>query len=375
MIVLDTWFQNKLQNRKQSSSLRELTVSTGLIDFTSNDYLGLARSKELADRIAELQRIGLHQNGATGSRLLSGNSSYALQVEEFLASIFKGESALVFNSGYVANLGVLSSIPQRGDTILYDELVHASIRDGMRLSLANRFSFKHNDVHDLEQKILKAKGKVFIVVESIYSMDGDQCPLHHMVEIAERHQAFIILDEAHSTGVIGERGHGLAVELGLDKKVSIRVYTFGKAMGIHGACVVGSSYLIQYLINFARPFIYTTALPPHGFASIYAAFNFLALNSDLQKTLEEKIKLFKESSGNMINRKNSNSSIQTSVFPGNQEVRRVALTLQEEGYDVRPILSPTVPAGSERLRICLHAYNTDQEIIQLSDWLVKLSGI
>ena len=371
--MLDTWFESKLTDRKKNSSLRALTT-TDLIDFTSNDYLGLARSKELYDRItAALKSEHIEKNGATGSRLLSGNSCYTQDVEERLAKIFKSESALIFNSGYAANLGVLSSIPQRGDTILYDELAHACIKDGARLSLAQRFSFRHNNPEDLEQKLKRAHGKIFIAVESIYSMDGDQCPLQRVVELAENYQASVILDEAHSTGAVGENGSGLAVSLGLEEKIAVRVYTFGKAMGIHGACVAGSSFLTQYLINFSRPFIYTTALSPHAIASIDCAFKFLSENISIQQILTQKIELFRSATKEMANQTDSNSAIQTAVFPGNEQVKRMANALQQNGFDVRPILSPTVPEGSERLRICLHTYNHDNDILKLCEGLVKLS--
>ena len=265
----------------------------GLIDFTSNDYLGLARSLELFQAIEQkVSDSAFKLNGATGSRLLSGNSDYAEQIENKLSGIFKSEASLLFNSGYAANVGVLSSLPQRGDTILYDALAHACMKDGARLSLAKRFNFKHNDLHDLESKIKLATGKVFIAVESIYSMDGDQCPLKDLVDLAEKYGAVIILDEAHSTGVLGDRGAGLAVSLGLENKIDVRIYTFGKAMGIHGACVAGSSTLKDYLINFARPFIYTTARPPHSLISIECAFDFLHQNIGLQNILNKKVEYF-----------------------------------------------------------------------------------
>lgn len=290
-----------------------------------------------------------------------------------LANIFKASRALIFNSGYAANLGVLSSLPQRGDTILYDELVHACIKDGARLSLAARFSFRHNDLNDLESKLKKAQGKIFIAVESIYSMDGDQCPLEELVNLAERYHAFVILDEAHSTGVMGKSGSGLAVSLGVQSKVAVRVYTFGKAMGIHGACVVGSNQLIDYLINFSRPFIYTTALPPHSVASIECAFKYLDQHIDLQSTLQNRIKLFLDSTRWLTNRAHSKSAIQTAIFSGNDSTRLAAQKLQDNGFDVRPILSPTVPAGKERLRICIHTYNTDSEIVSLAESLRSVS--
>lgn len=372
---VDSWFEEKLSQRRAQHSLRMLTTADGKIDFTSNDYLGLSREPAIYKQVLlRLQELGLENNGATGSRLLSGNSDYVQKVERTLAEIFHAESTLIFNSGYSANLSVLSSIPQRGDTIIYDELAHACIKDGARLSLAQRFSFKHNDLDDLQRKIKNASGRIFIAVESIYSMDGDQCPLEELVKIAERVEATVILDEAHSTGVIGKNGSGLAVSLGLEKRIAIRVYTFGKAMGVHGACVAGSESLCRYLVNFARPFIYTTALPPHSVAAIESAFNFLRRSPDVQEKLRIKIEIFKSAVHGMFNRTLSNSAIQTAIFPGNELVRRAAFHLQENGLDVRPILSPTVPLGQERLRICLHTFNDDADILKLCSLLQDLNA-
>lgn len=367
--------KQKLAAREQEDSLRKLSQSSGLIDFSSNDYLGLARSKELFDQIHQKAVSLDSRNGATGSRLLSGNSAFTEAAEQKLARIFKSEEALIFNSGYTANLAVLSSIPQRHDTIIYDELAHACIKDGARLSLARNFSFKHNDLEDLESKLSRIlEGNIFIAVESIYSMDGDQCPLNELTKLAEKYNATIIIDEAHSTGSIGSNGAGLTVDLGLESKIAIRIYTFGKAMGIHGACIVGSKVVRDYLINFARPFIYTTALPPHSIASIECAFDFLRENISLQKTLRSRVDLFLSRTKSLTNRVAGTSSIQTALFPGNLNVKKAAAALQQAGLDVRPILSPTVPTGSERLRICIHTYNTDNEIILLASTLEQLAS-
>lgn len=365
--------QALLQKKIDENSLRQLKTVNGLIDFSSNDYLGLARSLELFENIHRgMERIKAPFNGATGSRLLSGNNELAEKVEAKLARIFHAQGTLLFNSGYTANLAVLSSIPQRGDTILYDELAHTCIKDGARLSLASRFSFKHNDLNDLEEKLKRAKGNIFIAVESIYSMDGDESPLEELVALAEKYNATIILDEAHSTGSYGEDGAGLAVQKKLEKKIAVRVYTFGKAMGVHGACVAGDETLINYLINFARPFIYTTAMPPHSLIAIQCAFDFLKQQGDLQKRLQSKIQLFQKAFRKInLTSTASNSSIQNVIVPGNGAVKEVAHYLEHHQFDCRAILSPTVKEGSERIRICLHAYNTDDEIGKLTDALLE----
>jgi 8-amino-7-oxononanoate synthase len=368
MNALERELTRKLETRQSKGSFRKLKETDAtLIDFTSNDYLGLARSEELFTRISQTAgSLHPHRNGAAGSRLLSGNSAYTEAVEHELATLFTAEASLIFNSGYTANLGVLSSLPQKDDTIIYDELAHACIKDGARLSLAKRFSFRHNDLDNLEARMKRSSGKIFIAVESVYSMDGDQCPLVELVTLADRYDATIILDEAHSTGVIGEHGNGLAVSLGLADRIGVRIYTFGKAMGVHGACVAGSKALIQYLINFSRPFIYTTALPPHSVAAIRCAFEYLRDRKGLQTALQENIRLYLHETKTLQNRTDSKSAIQTVLFSGNENVVMAASQLQKEGFDVRPILAPTVPLDAERLRICLHAFNSEMEIRDLA---------
>ena len=370
---LDISLQKKLKKRANENSLRVLGGETNLVDFYSNDYLGFARSQELYTAISEKINQLPHRNGATGSRLLSGNDPYTENVERQLALHFKSEACLILNSGYSANLAILSSLPQRGDTILYDELVHTSIKDGARLSLASRVSFKHNDTEDLEKKLHRVKGNSFILLESVYSMDGDSPDIKHIVNLAHRYNATIIVDEAHSTGIQGPDGSGLSIAAGLHEGIPVRLYTFGKAMGIHGACVCGSKILIDYLINFARPLIYTTALPPHSIVSIDCAFNYLKQNNSLIDRLDENIRHFLDKANSSgIDCTRNHSPIQTILTPGNNNAKRTASHLQQSGLDIRPILSPTVKEGSERLRICLHNFNTKNEIDHLVN---SLSGL
>jgi 8-amino-7-oxononanoate synthase len=354
-----------LQKLDEKNQLRSLRIVHDKIDFTSNDYLGLARSKELFVKIQnQIEKVALPFNGGTGSRLLSGNNELAERLEDKLASVFQSEKALLFNSGYAANMAVLASLPQRGDTILYDELVHACMHDGMRLSKAQRFNFLHNDLDDLERKIKSATGQIFIAVESVYSMDGDENPMEELVQLAGKYKAVIILDEAHSTGSYGPEGAGIAVYKKLHQKIPVRIYTFGKAMGVHGACVAGDKVLIDYLINFSRPFIFSTAMAPHSLISIGCAFDFLKENIHLQTELRNKIGLF------LLNRNSkSKSAIQAVVVPGNSEAKRLAQKLQHHGFDCRAILSPSVPVGKERIRICLHTFNSDEEILKLAKTL------
>jgi len=350
-------YQQKLQKRKEAGSLRSLSLFTGFADFFSNDYLGLAQNNHP-------ECFG---TGSTGSRLLSGNTEEAMETEDFLADFFGAEAALIFNSGYDANVGLFASIPQRGDTVLYDELIHASVRDGIRLSHAKAYAFRHNDAADLERKIQKAEGAVFVAVESVYSMDGDLAPLEEMAEICLKYEALLIVDEAHAGGIRGSEGRGLSEELHLTDKIFARVFTFGKAYGTHGAAVLASEEIKDYLVNFARSFIYTTALP---------AFQYTMIRSQIQKSredydrirLQENIAYFRSVLKENISLSDDRSPIQVILVPGVQQAVSLAEKLQAHRLAVKAILSPTVPVGQERLRICLHAYNTKGEI----DLLAKI---
>jgi 8-amino-7-oxononanoate synthase len=344
------------------------------IDLSSNDYLGLARSQELHTQISQAyDERKIKRNGSTGSRLLTGNSHLSIETEQLLAHIFQSEATLLFGSGYTANLAVLSALPQRGDTIIYDEHSHASIKDGARLSLASRWSFAHNDMDDLRAKLKNAPGHKWVVVESLYSMDGSYCPIKEVCAIAKEFGAYTVVDEAHATGAIGQRGGGLAEFTEVTDQIDLRIYTFGKAMGIHGACVAGSAKVIHYLVNFSRPFIYTTAPDDHSLISIQQAFEFLSKNIALQTRLQHVIDVF-VSKRRMANASfvKSESQIQALILPGREQVVAVAKKLKSQGFDVRPILSPTVPDGAERIRICLHEFNSDDEIHNLFSAIDKI---
>jgi 8-amino-7-oxononanoate synthase len=355
-----------LAKRFSEGNLRELRVfPSHLIDFTSNDYLGLARSKELLELIAEQSiRDGEHLNGSTGSRLLSGNSKLAEDLEIQLSGFHGSANGLLFNSGYDANLGLFSCVAKRGDTILYDELIHASVIDGIRLSNAFAYKFRHNDLGHLELLISRARGSVYVAVESIYSMDGDLSPLAELSEICKKHQVRLLVDEAHATGIFGKKGEGRVSELGLEQAVWARVHTFGKAMGCHGAIVLGSRALRDFLVNFSRPFIFSTALPAHSLVSIKCAYQFLETHRGLRSELEQRILYFRsKAAGSGLNSFSDHAGpIQTLHIPGNEQVKKLSLRLQAEGFDVRAITNPTVPAGKERIRICLHAYNTQEQL-------------
>lgn len=360
----------KLEIRKQHNALRKLPLSSKSIDFSSNDYLGFSKSEIIFEETHQyLIDNSIIQNGATGSRLLSGNHKLYQETEAFIAGFHEAETALIFNSGYDANVGFFSSVPQKGDLILYDELCHASIRDGIQLSNAKAYKFYHNDFEDLEKLILRnPNNTIYIVTESVFSMDGD-CPnLEELVLVSTKYNCYLVVDEAHALGVFGSKGEGLVDMLGLQEHVFARIMTFGKGLGSHGAVILGSVELKDYLVNFARSFIYTTGLSPHSVATILIAYQQLKKDSVSILKLRENIIYFNQEK-NMLGLKplfvRSKSAIQSAIIPGNEKVKTIANQLQEKGFDVKAILSPTVPEGQERLRFCLHSYNSHEEISEI----------
>lgn len=367
--------KHKLEQRQQANALRQLGSPNNLIDFSSNDYLGFACSETLFDKThAFLVTEGVTINGATGSRLLSGNHNLYPIVENLLCDFHKSSSALVFNSGYDANLGFFSAVPQRGDVILYDEYSHASIRDGISMSLAKNYKFKHNNLEHLKKLLERFQDDnqdIYIVTESVFSMDGDAPDLKTLVDVCNTYQAYLVIDEAHALGVFGTNGSGLVQELELEDAIFARIMTFGKGLGCHGAAILGDTQLKQFLINFARSFIYTTGLSPHALATIKVGYealqttNALAiLKSNIEHFQSELKRLDLESE--FIK---SNSAIHSCIISGNTKVKSIALQLHNEGFDVKAILSPTIPKGQERLRFCLHAYNSKTEITHVLERL------
>lgn len=368
-----SFIKAKLDERASNGLLRQLHPPTSLVDFSSNDYLGFAQDEnlhQLATQAAMLEPKKL--NGATGSRLISGNSITIEETEKFISKFHEAESALIFNSGYDANLGLLSALPQKGDTIITDELVHASIIDGARLSHANRYKFAHNNCADLEQKLKIAKGIIYVVVESIYSMDGDLAPLQEIASLCQTYKANLIVDEAHALGIFGKFGCGLVQHLNLTNATFARVVTFGKALGCHGAAVLGSSALRSYLINFSRSFIYTTALPPFQIALIRAGYQSIT-ETNATNQIQKKIAHFKANATRLNLAISTNpSAIQYLLVGNGQKAKEISHTLAQNGYYVRPILSPTVAHGTERLRICLHTFNSNKQIEDLLTLIAKI---
>jgi 8-amino-7-oxononanoate synthase len=360
----EDFLDKKLQERKDHHAFRQLRLPDGKTDFCSNDYLGIATNGLIEASLGARLTSSETRHGSGGSRLLAGNYPLIEETERALAAFHAAAAGLIFNSGYDANLGLLSCLPQRGDTILYDQLSHASIRDGMRLSFARSFSFAHNDLQDLEKQLQSGAGNIFVVTESVFSMDGDQAPLAAMAELCGRYNAHLMVDEAHATGVVGEKGEGLVQALGLQEACLARVHTFGKAVGCHGAIVLGSQQLRDYLINFSRPLIYTTALPASALLAIRTAYDLFPAMHQERAHLQQLIQRFQHAALSYI-KLHSLTPIQGVVVPGNEEVKALAATLQSSGLDIRPILYPTVPKGQERLRIVLHAFNTFAEMDRL----------
>jgi 8-amino-7-oxononanoate synthase len=361
----DYFLDKKLLEREENHSLRSLTLAKEMVDFCSNDYLGIVKNK-----LIEISMPAGLSHGSTGSRLLSGNYQLIEETEKQLADFHDAEAGLIFNSGYDANTGLLSCVPQKEDTIIYDKLSHASLRDGIRLSFASAFSFLHNDLDDLEKKLKAIQNghQKFVVTESVFSMDGDMAPLQFISALCEKYNAALIVDEAHATGVIGTKGAGLVQQLNLQDKVFAHIHTFGKACGAHGAVILGSAKLKKYLINFSRQFIYSTSLPPAAAKAISLAYQVFPSMQKEREHLNALIHAFQNASPKYEILK-SETPIQAVIVPGNEAVKKLAKICREQNFDIRPILYPTVPKGLERLRIVLHSFNTLDEVSSLMNAL------
>lgn len=364
--LFDQYLQQKLDDKKAAGTLRTLVHTNNSVDFSSNDYLGFAQSGLL--NIDEKNTL---PSGATGSRSITGNSALAEETEQLIAKFHNREAALIFNSGYTANVGLFSCIAAKGDTFISDEYIHASIIDGMRLSYANRLRFKHNDLADLEKKLQAATGKKIVAVESIYSMDGDEAPLIEIAALCKKNDALLIVDEAHATGVYGNKGDGLVCKYSLENEVYACIHTFGKAIGLHAAAITGSQVLRNFLINQARSFIYTTALPPQNYLQIQRSYQLLP--SGQRNALQALVEYFRQAiaANKQITFIDSHSPIQGIMIGDNFATKALANHLVEKGFFVRPILSPTVPIGKERIRICIHSFNTEEQIDRLVKAIIE----
>lgn len=344
---------------------RTLAAAVGA-DFASNDYLGLASSHELhaAAQAALAREVPI---GSGGSRLLRGNQREHEALEAEAAAFFKAESALFFGSGFMANVAIFSTLPQRGDLIVHDELIHASVHDGTRASKAERAQARHNDAQAFEDAIKDWRsaggtGTPWIAVESLYSMDGDRAPLADLIEIAGRHGAMLVIDEAHATGVFGPEGRGLGAELeGRDNVVSL--HTCGKALGVMGALVLGPQVLRDFLINRCRPFIYATAPSPLVSALVRASLLICRFDAARRERLHALVGLAGQRLRELCGIEPSGSQIQPVVVGADERAVRLAAAMQARGFDIRAVRPPTVPEGTARLRLSL-TLNVDAATVE-----------
>ncbi|HEV2223712.1 MAG TPA: 8-amino-7-oxononanoate synthase [Candidatus Acidoferrales bacterium] len=345
----------ELESLREQSQLRSLETLSG-VNLCSNDYLGLAADPRLKHAVIEAV-ASARQMGATGSRLLSGNSREWQELESEFAEFAGTESALYFGSGYAANVGLLSSVLQPGDVVFSDALNHASLIDGMRLSGAEKIIYPHGDMQFLEDALReksRGTGAKVIVTESIFSMEGDMARIDDLVRLAKTHGAELIVDEAHALGVCGPQGRGMVAELKLEREILAIVYTCGKALANVGAFVCGDAKLKDFLINRARTFLFSTALPPYFARQIHAALTIARKEDSRRKHLHESsIALRAELSAAGLNCGTSSSQIVPVILGSNEAALRVAAQLQDAGFAVRAIRPPTVPAGTARIRVSL----------------------
>lgn len=330
-----------------------------LLNLSSNNYLNIADNQAITQEF--LDNVGNRYSfGSASARLLTGTLPVYQELEELLSSLYGKESALLYNSGYHANVGISSALNQKGDVIFSDKLNHASIIDGMRLSDGKFFRFPHNDMHALE-KLLERERKnfnnAFIITESVFSMDGDIEDLKKIVELKKKYNCIMIIDEAHAFGVFGEKGLGVAEELGIIDDVDLLVGTFGKAIGSMGAFVTGSKTMIDFLINKSRSFIFSTALPP-----INIAFSKWIIETKISKTAQKRKNML-----NLAKKFGSQSHIIPVVIGENKDTVDLCEVLFHNGYFTLPIRPPTVPVGTSRLRLSLTADIREEELQTLKE--------
>jgi 8-amino-7-oxononanoate synthase len=338
----------RLQHLRSGNLYRSLHAPRG-IDLCSNDYLGLSQHPLLKSRMA----AAVEQEGAgsTGSRLLRGERNCFSHVEQSFAAFKQTERSLYFSSGYLANLAVLTTFPEAGDVIFSDERNHASLIDGARLSRADKVIFPHNDAAALE-RLLAARGgsgQTFVVVESLFSMDGDEAPLAKYAELCRKYNAALIVDEAHAVGIYGGRGSGFIEALGIASDVFFSINTAGKALGVGGAFVAGSESAIEYLIQRGRPFIFSTAPPPAMAAALEASLEVIEKEPERRERLLVRSAQLRTRLGLP-----GTSQIIPVILGENERALTVAQALQTDGFDVRAIRPPTVPQGTARLRISVN---------------------
>eukprot|EP01041_Mallomonas_annulata_P009690 gene9690-20144_t len=377
-------FRSLIRRRVETNKLRKIILPDFALntDFSSNDYLGIARDNDLCKKISKSYQIFIDSNkgypvmGSTGSRLLTGTSTEFNETEKCLSRFHMQPYCLLANSGWDLNYGIMSSLPGTDTAVIYDELVHNSVVIGSRSGRQkSSTSFRHNDLNSLQEALLEnnSASEKLIVVESVYSMDGDECPLAAVLDLALRENAMVLVDEAHSVGVYGQNGEGLIVSLGLQAHPALLgvVYTFGKAIGQHGAALLTSHpEIIPVLLNYSKPLIYSTSLPVHALISIRETYETLPTLNDERQSLFSLIAQFKEECLHYnIPLLPSNSAIQGVLVPTNEAVMQVAQELRSKYFSCFPIRAPTVPAGAERIRIIIHSFNDSMQVSALCEAL------
>jgi 8-amino-7-oxononanoate synthase len=374
--VLSTWkatLAKGLRALEQQHQRRSLTEIRG-IDFCSNDYLGLAEHPALKEAV--LRAVGNSRRmGGTASRLLSGQTEAWRRLEEEFAAFAGTEAALFFGSGYAANMGLLSALVGRDDVVYSDALNHASLIDGMRLSGARKVIYPHLDLSSLENALRQDDGapwRRIIVTESVFSMNGDIAPLKEMAALADRYGAAMIVDEAHATGIQGKNGSGLAAQEGILPHVLATIHTCGKALGSAGAFVCGPAVMKEHLINHARTFIFSTALPPYFAEQIGSAVRLIAgMDTERQTLLNRARRLNHALQSAGFDTGGSASQIVPVILGSNEDTVQAATHLQRNGFAVRAIRPPTVPAGRARLRLSLTTRIAEEELNQLAASLIE----
>lgn len=356
----DDFLSTRLNERKEQNFLRRLTLPGDTIDFCSNDYLGIIRNRLLRNR-----PTGLH-TGSGGTRMQSGNYRLIEEVEERIAAFHNAEAAVMFSAGYDANIGVLASVPQKGDSLFFDAACHPSVKDGAKISAAQASSFIHNDLADLKDQLQQSTGNIFVFTEAVFDKDGSIAPLEQLVKLCNEFHAHLIVNESHSIGLYSDKGEGLVHELGLEEAVFARIHGFGNACGCHGAVVMGSEQLKQYLLNFCNQLMYSTTLSEQTVATIWESYKILPQLWQERAHLDTIVSTFQDAEL-PFKKLRSATPIQHLLIPGITEVNHVAEQIKKAGYDVRPVFYPSVPKGEERLRVVLHSFNTRGEV----SWLIQ----
>ncbi|MFB0840925.1 8-amino-7-oxononanoate synthase [Paenibacillus oleatilyticus] len=382
------WIEDELRKLEDRSLNRSLQISATvsghqgyvlrrqktLLDLSSNDYLGLARHPAIA--AAMTQALLAEGTGSGASRLITGNRPPYGRLEDALAAWQQSEAALVFANGYMANLGVIQALAGRGDVVFSDRLNHASIVDGIGLSRAEHVRYRHNDMEHLRLLLYKHRdaGRKLIVTDAVFSMDGDQAPLAELVALKREYGAILMVDEAHSGGVYGARGEGLCHALGLQSGVDVHVGTFSKAFGVYGAYVSGSRTLIRWLVNKARPVIYSTALPPSVIAGITEALNLVQTERHRRERLAASSRQFRSSlrmAGFQVGP--GDSPIVPVVVGDNATALRFSSALEAEGIAAVAVRPPTVPDGTARIRFSLSAAHTPDDLADAANRIERVA--